>query len=135
MEVSGIYIPGMEMPKKCANCKVEYSSFGGYYCPFSSTSTNLHRREERLSICPLIPVPDHGRLIDADVLSKAFRDEALQHTILGDLNRMTLGGGEVIDRIKNAPTIIPAERRNAMANIIVALATVLMATLAGIKIF
>lgn len=60
--MSGIYIPGMEMPKKCANCKIEYAAFGGYYCPFSNTSTNLHRTEERLSICPLVPVPPHGIL-------------------------------------------------------------------------
>ena len=55
------------------------------------------------------PVPPHGRLGDLDALSKALRDEALQHTIIGDLNRMALGAGEVIDRLNNATTIIPAE--------------------------
>lgn len=57
-----------------------------------------------------VPLPEgHGRLGDLDALEVKFREEALEHTLIGDLNRMTLGVGEVIDRIRMADTIVPAE--------------------------
>ena len=57
-----------------------------------------------------IPLQEgHGRLGDLDALEAKLQEEALQHTLIGDLNRMTLGVGEVIDRIRMAKTIVPAE--------------------------
>lgn len=57
--MSGVYIKGMEMPK---NCDV---------CPFNVFKICLINtlQEGKYTVthsCPLIPVPDHGRLIDAD---------------------------------------------------------------------
>ena len=57
-----------------------------------------------------VQIPEkHGRLGDLDAIAAKLQEEAARHTIIGDLNRMTLGVGEVIERIKEAPTIIPAE--------------------------
>ena len=62
--MSGVYIK-MEMPKSCYRC--DFSD--GLYCLVCNKTmdkmTWIRRRPEW---CPLIPVPDHGRLIDADAL-------------------------------------------------------------------
>ena len=95
-----ILIEGMEMPTRCADCRlstvhsfndrplcdvlVEYMSYGEW-------------EAKRLDHCPLVPVPPHGRLIDADAV--------------------TLEGGPyeyddwckwALEQYQNAPTIIPA---------------------------
>jgi len=106
--MSGIYIPGMEMPKNCNECRfIEGDTMDGlchaanrwldddehwtwYAYPEGDIDTS------KPANCPLVPVPDHGRLIDADMLMES------------DL------GGEpyksVIRRVlMQAPTIIPEE--------------------------
>lgn len=109
-------VQGIDVPKNCGiggrdglgcPCFCHYNS----RCQVSNKviDTAYYRDHDRPSDCPVFPVPPHGRLGDLDALSKALRDEALQHTIIGDLNRMALGAGEVIDRLNNATTIIPAE--------------------------
>ena len=104
-----LFVKGAKLPKiegdksikaeiRCVGGKWEFGIMtGGYYC------------SQEWTFYPLSELPPHGKLGDLDALSKALRDEALQHTIIGDLNRMALGAGEVIDRINSAPTIIPAE--------------------------
>lgn len=42
--MSGIYTPNVEKPNSCADCNA-------YTCPYNYED------------CPIIPVPDHGRLI------------------------------------------------------------------------
>lgn len=65
-----VYIPGMKMPKNC------------YVCPFcdyvsarcdavkGTPYTPQNRYEARAEWCPLVPVPPHGRLIDANALER-----------------------------------------------------------------
>ena len=86
-----ILIKGMEMPKSCAECDIKVRCFENakniewltYHPAFY---------EERLTDCPLISVPDHGDLIDRDmVLEKAWDVETF------------------VDAVKYAPTIIAAE--------------------------
>ena len=60
----GVYIKGMEMPKKCLWCPLMYIGF----CQVTKTDVNsdLGRRADD---CPIVEVPEpHGRLIDADAL-------------------------------------------------------------------
>ena len=69
-----VLIKGIEMPKNCFECpwrcKVDPENLlcrisGEYFEEtFSSTIQNRHKS------CPLVPVPPHGRLIDADALEK-----------------------------------------------------------------
>ncbi len=54
----GVYIKGMEMPTSCARCCLDGFCKHWDIVPY--------RHED----CPLLPVPDHGRLIDADALCK-----------------------------------------------------------------
>ena len=66
-----ILIKGMEMPKKCAGCMM------WYLLPFKDTYVDICRVTGKKvypyavdESCPLIPVPDHGDLIDRDALEK-----------------------------------------------------------------
>ena len=100
-----ILIKGIEMPKCCDACKfVTWSNLnqtaGCYLVPydvmcFKNYSTEY--RTKRSDYCPLVPVPPHGRLIDADAV--------------------TLEGGPyeyddwckwALEQYLNAPTTIPA---------------------------
>ena len=93
--MSGIYIKGMEMPSNCCECPLTYYEDGT--CIFTGI--------EALSIgiqdaCPLVPVPDHGDLIDRDALPWEN-----QGFMLTDPDEW----GLKIRDIENAPTIIPAD--------------------------
>ena len=85
----GVYIPGMELPKSCWDC---------YFQDCGNCRLNNHKvvdkciTEDRIDDdCPLVPVPPHGRLIDADDLANSITG-AIYHSDLLD-----------------APTVIPAE--------------------------
>ena len=65
-----ILIKGMEMPKKCWRCCLSQL----YENPREMLVCKVtHEEVLRYNIdsnCPLVPVPPHGRLIDADALVK-----------------------------------------------------------------
>ena len=93
-----VLIKGMEMPQNC------------YWCPLRASCVFRIYLEERPYDCPLIPVPDHGRLIDADALH--YSRVAIWHNdstmpmggYVGGMNAVVMSA-----EINNAPTIIPAE--------------------------
>ena len=67
-----ILIKGMEMPKKCDECH-----FYRYWDEMASSCRAFNKtrwiddcemKKERHPDCPLVPVPPHGRLIDADAI-------------------------------------------------------------------
>lgn len=58
--MSGIYIPGTEMPSSCGECL----NIGWNYvfeCDLDDVESGARRAD-----CPLVSVPDHGRLIIKD---------------------------------------------------------------------
>lgn len=96
-----ILIPNMAMPKSCSKC-----TFGdGYAC----YATNLKVQDDdwentRASSCPLVELPKHGRLIDADALDKhIYNDVPLK--VFGNIARMA----NMRILIDDAPTIIESE--------------------------
>ena len=91
-----VLIKGMEMPKNCGECLLAKLSPTGesLICNYMLSRVSW---EERPFDCPLVTVPDHGRLIDADELKTAFPCCTSVKT------------GCVRATINNAPTIIPAE--------------------------
>lgn len=110
--MSDILIKGMEMPTSCGECKafVCYKQWAGdrgdCFCGITKSDAKAKTMN---ADCPLIPVPDHGRLIDADKL-EAWCDEQAQiewNKSAGTTwaNAYLEFGGNVYD----APTIIPAE--------------------------
>ena len=67
-----VLIRGMKMPKRCKTC--QFSGFGGirgelHVCMFTGENQPT-LSQERMSGCPLIELPPHGRLIDTDELAK-----------------------------------------------------------------
>lgn len=95
----GIYIKGEEMPETCSKCKLfcnEYMLCGVTGFPFRSQEMY----ERRMYDCPLVFVPPHGRLIDAD--------ELINNTDIVSEWGDESGCSE--EKINDAPTIIPPEK-------------------------
>ena len=115
--MSGVYIKGMEMPETCYECPCGDNEF--YQCCATKERFSYHRDEygypdgERQDWCPLISVPDHGRLIDERWLKDAMITtlEALKKNPKMDRQEMHLIAAFDTLRVmlEDAPTIIPAE--------------------------
>ena len=114
-----IYIKGMEMPTNCSDCPLCYDMME---CSASNIRFFKVKEQvfdfctERHPNCPLIPVPPHGRLIDADALHKLFEDQWHYLQVL-DWNEnptaeaMQSGINWCINTMHDdAPTIIPADK-------------------------
>ena len=65
--MSGVYIKGMEMPASCRECFAEKECASDFYCGCLGVDADTTCfDDERRENCPLVPVPDHGDLIDRD---------------------------------------------------------------------
>ena len=98
----GVYIPKMEMPEYgCSTCpmcveadRVEYSIEWKCVLLDKFVVTSSCETDED---CPLIELPPHGRLIDADALMKRCRDYPYGYR------------GLIEGTVENMPTIIETE--------------------------
>jgi len=63
----GVYVKGFKMPKGCLTCKL-LDYYDGYRCIVTQMLVNSFRNGERSADCPLVEIPPHGRLIDADAI-------------------------------------------------------------------
>lgn len=88
----GIYIKGMEMPwVEHQEIDIRHGADAKWYAVDNG------------KWCEIIPVPDHGRLIDADVLPNYDKP----------IGKMMMFGGEYVytqTAINQAPTVIPVDR-------------------------
>ena len=108
----GVYIKGMEMPTRCENClMITTDCDSDYIC--SVLDKYIPMKWEKIENCygfynketypkpdwcPLVELPPHGRLIDADECHKYFYDH------LDDLHM------EIAEiAIEEMPTILEAE--------------------------
>lgn len=101
--MSGVYI-NMEMPKSCSRCFCMASC--KLWKNIIAPEFNRHRN------CPLVPVPPHGRLIDADALTVKLQRHREYHSDGSKSGAAISNGiGQCLDIIngKECPTIIPAE--------------------------
>lgn len=93
----GVYIKDMDMPISCSDCKIRLSV---------GCCGNLPQNA-RMPNCPLIEVPRHGRLIDADALLK----EAYGRLLLCTKYKIEFQNPyEILRAIETAPTVIPEEQ-------------------------
>lgn len=53
-----VIVSGMEMPEHCGYCRFRYDGI----------CHALQKTQYSMEECPLVPVPLHGRLIDADAI-------------------------------------------------------------------
>lgn len=91
----GVYIK-MEMPQSCDDCRLN-NGISCYAVPEYTEDGVVGRTDDRPEWCPLVPVPKHGRLIDADALEALFWDGQCYFT------------ENIKYKIKNIETIFPAE--------------------------
>ena len=98
-----VYI-NMEMPSGCDDCY--FCGEMGICSVLVATHINSgvvdeyrYNEFERPPFCPLVPVPDHGRLIDADALTREYYHAPSYPRLCKAINE--------------APTIIPATSKEA----------------------
>lgn len=109
--MSGVYIRGMEMPTGCPYCLLshwECNEFMGCEAVIGKGRAVLTDKEyaespaaSRPDWCPLIPVPDHGRLVDADAAMEAVEMDD-RSTVIEVMH--------IKELLCDAPTIIPASK-------------------------
>ena len=102
-----ILIKGMEMPKTCYDCHLceQTDYYASPYCRVSDDDDMMSINEiraKRRDNCPLIPVPDHGRLIDADALLEDIRKHSASY----------FADDFAHEWVDVAPTIIPADKES-----------------------
>lgn len=105
----GVYIKGMEMPTSCISCPLNFGEkrpeYGlTIYCPYSDGVISWRDKafdNGRLASCGIVPVPPHGRLIDADALRADWLENG-ENEYVYDTNAF-------LDSLDDAPTIIPAK--------------------------
>ena len=103
-----VLIKGMEMPKNCDECRIMVFEdtncvpelFCGFPIVFKAHPQGVGHRPD---YCPLVEVPPHGRLIDADALKEKMKivtRTAIQEIVEYDINAY---------KVDDAPTIIESE--------------------------
>ena len=102
-----ILIKGMEMPS-CNDCPLA----GDFKCNLMPSIPALCKEYDiavqngkRLNNCPLIEIPPHGRLIDADKLKEEFPHDE-------DWNYPVNTNSYVVETIDQAPIIIGSEGKD-----------------------
>lgn len=91
----GIYIPDMEMPKD-GQMLIIFPDGTAYVC--------FNGMRERLAQVEAVSVPPHGRLIDADKIGLTDFEIILCQKGNPFKNALKM----LLEKIENAPTIIPA---------------------------
>ena len=106
-----VLIKGMEMPKSCDMCWAldDYGDYPRCRITEEQRGYNFPVREQRMSKCPLVPVPPHGRLIDADALIDDMANMIPWAIESPEEIAMVDGLSAGYEAVKAAPTIIPAE--------------------------
>ena len=93
----GVYVKGMQLPKNCKSCEFRTGDSWGNWCEVTKNeiADETMQGEKKNIGCPLLPVQEHGRLIDADALEASC--------FMGSSSFYTQSD------IDYAPTIITAE--------------------------
>ena len=98
----GVYIKGMKMPKNCEECILDHKFFKWLGC-YKHVSGDTIADGKRSPACPLIELPTHGRLIDADAFEK-------QNAYFWNRDFINPKYSDTLaDLVNDAPTIIEAE--------------------------
>ena len=104
-----IIIPGVEMPKNCAEC--DTFRIGKYCTRMNGYADNVETyvaEKTRHPLCPLIELPTHGDLIDRDELeSDISRNVSF---VGGDTDSELMGAAKIINRIYRAKAVIESDR-------------------------
>ena len=111
-----VYIKGMEMPNNCTVCHFLFESRTTRQAFCTADDSKWIDLSEtpcckRHPNCPLIPVPDHGDLIDRqEFLKKHFGNGYMHKVLTADRAELEQAMVNMPLVISNAPTIIPADK-------------------------
>ena len=101
-----LLIKGMEMPKRGHTITITIVGSGQAYVEYFDCRPHVEETIEHEAV----PVPAHGRLIDADALMKELEIDDLD-----DRTGAALLMAVFLEVLKSAPTIIPAEPCNNLS--------------------
>lgn len=104
-----VLIKGMKMPASCYDCDCFIRDSDGinFCCILMQDIEDNNKHNDD---CPLVELPPHGRLIDADALkNKPVPLNGCLDEIHGAYHYYPPTYIQAIEEITNAPTIIPAE--------------------------
>ena len=99
-----VVIRGMKMPKSCDECPCYYETEGAWRNECEVLGKEYIADDYRPEWCPLVELPPHGRLIDADIAEVIVTDE--KDEVGGFLDGILYAA----DWIANQPTVIEAEK-------------------------
>lgn len=105
-----ILIKGMEMPKNCLLCYCTDTEYGE--CCLDPEKRCPEDYRQRAEWCPIMELPPHGRLIDADALMnklQALYDEREDEARYTGSKEIKVSWNDAVYKIIDALTIIPAE--------------------------
>ena len=94
-----VLIKGMVIPPNCFLCNLSYMKGERLFC---SVTREEVIRAKRAIECPIIEIPPHGRLIDADTLIIDLLDRGIECLQTDDFH-------EIQQAVDAAPTILEAE--------------------------
>lgn len=102
-----ILIKGAKMPNNCCSCQLSSHDM----CLLCGKDAD-DWLESRPEYCPLIELPDHGDLIDRNMLIGGFADWYIQESpmYIGDNGVVAETIGDAMKAIEAAHVVIPAER-------------------------
>ena len=89
-----VIIRGMDMPENCWDCPCSHDLWCNV-CGKDVSHVTEYGNEARDEDCPLFPVPEHGRLIDADEFTALMFADPYQ---------------DFVHIIEQMPTIIPEDK-------------------------
>ena len=108
----GVLIEVMEMPETCKLCYLSEFNPGFYAYVCKPTGIRIDydiaKIDRPRTICPLVPVPPHGRFGDLDKLEKMFADIDSAPYSCFDGAEPFYSAEDAVHIIRLAPTIIPA---------------------------
>ena len=102
-----VLIENMNKPKNCAECCFSVDG----WCYVCAPQSEEERKRITSNYCPLVEIPPHGRLIDADELRWFYDNSDVADDVITKENydQLKVAVAVVRQTIDDAPTIIPAE--------------------------
>lgn len=110
----GVYLPNMKMPTSCDSRRImtleDTNCIPELYCGcpivFKAHPQGVGHRPD---YCPLVEIPPHGRLIDADELRELYEEWENDKEAGIDIDKCHVPIPVIRQNIDDAPTVIPAE--------------------------
>lgn len=98
--MAGLYVKGVKKPYGCSFCPWCRTTYS--FCNAANKNISVLEMNKGPEWCPLVEVPDHGDLIDRDVLMK-YKASAYD---IDDHELYAVGTGTIL----RMPAVIPADK-------------------------